>query len=124
LNLLFQKIRGKIGSKAVRLGIQGLEILTSLLDNFIYSFYFIFEDKIMLCKRTYKNQITLPKKVMEQFEDYEYFEVRVSKGKIVLEPVKMIPKDKILLEKVRDKIAALGLTSQDIEDAVAWARKE
>jgi hypothetical protein len=78
----------------------------------------------MLCKRTYKNQITLPKKVMEQFEGYEYFEVRVSKGKIVLEPVKMIPKDKILLEKVRDKIAALGLTSQDIEDAIAWARKK
>ena len=78
----------------------------------------------MLCKRTYKNQITLPKKVMEQFEGYEYFEVRVSEGKIVLEPVKMIPKDKILLERIRDKIAALGLTPQDIDDAIDWARKE
>ncbi len=78
----------------------------------------------MLCKRTYKNQITLPKKVMEQFEGYDYFEVRVLKGKIVLEPVKMIPKDKILLERIRDKIAALGLTPQDIEDAIGWARKE
>jgi len=78
----------------------------------------------MLCKRTYKNQITLPKKVMEQFEGYEYFEVRVAEGKIVLEPVKMITKDKILLERVRDKIDALGLTSQDIEDAIAWARKD
>ena len=78
----------------------------------------------MLCKRTYKNQITLPKKVMEQFEDYEYFDVKVSKGKIILEPVKMTPKNEILLEKVRDKIAALGLTSHDIEDAVGWARKE
>ncbi len=98
--------------------------ITSLLDNFIYSFYLIFEDKKMLCKRTYKNQITLPKKVMEQFEGYDYFEVRVLKGKIVLEPVKMIPKDKILLERIRDKIAALGLTPQDIEDAIGWARKE
>jgi len=103
--------------------VHGLAI-TSLLDIFIYSFYFIFEVNIMLCKRTYKNQITLPKKVMEQFEDYEYFEVKVSKGKIVLEPVKMIPKDKILLERVRDKISALGMTSQDIEDAITWARKE
>jgi hypothetical protein len=36
----------------------------------------------------------------------------------------MITKDKILLERVRDKIDALGLTSQDIEDAIAWARKD
>jgi len=78
----------------------------------------------MLCKRTYKNQITLPKKVIEQFEDYEYFDVKVSGGKIVLEPVKMTPKDKILLEKVREKISALGITAQDIEDAIAWAGKE
>lgn len=78
----------------------------------------------MLCKKTYKNQITLPKKIMEEFEDYEYFDVKTSRGKIILEPVKMTSRDKILLEKARDKIAALGLTSEDIEDAVAWARKE
>lgn len=78
----------------------------------------------MLCKKTYKNQITLPKKVMTQFEDYEYFDVKVSRGKIILEPVKMKPKNEILLEKVRDKIAALGITPQDIEDAIAWARKK
>jgi len=78
----------------------------------------------MLCKKTYKNQITLPKKIMEEFEDYEYFDVKASKGKIILEPVKMTSSDKILLEKVRDKIAALGLAPEDIEDAIDWARKE
>jgi len=78
----------------------------------------------MLCKKTYKNQITLPKKIMEEFEDYEYFDVKTSKGKIILEPVKMTSRDQIILEKVRDKIEALGLTSKDIEDAVSWARKE
>jgi len=78
----------------------------------------------MLCKKTYKNQITLPKKIMEEFEDYEYFDVKTSKGKIILEPVKMTSRDKILLEKIRDKIAALGLTPEDIEDAIDWARKE
>jgi len=78
----------------------------------------------MLCKKTYKNQITLPKKIMEEFEDYEYFDVKASRGKIILEPVKMTSRDKILLEKVRDKIKALGLTNKDIEDAVSWARKE
>jgi len=61
---------------------------------------------------------------MEEFEGYEYFDVKISKGKIILEPVKMTSSDKILLEKVRDKIAALGLTPKDIEDAIDWARKE
>jgi hypothetical protein len=79
---------------------------------------------IVLCKRTYKNQITLPKKVMEQFDDYEYFEVKTAEGKIILEPVKITLQGETALEKVRQKVAALGLTSKDIEDAVAWARKK
>jgi len=78
----------------------------------------------MLCKRTYKNQITLPKKVMEEYEGYEYFEVKSEEGKIILEPVELTPKSETSLEKVRDKIAALGLISKDIEDAVSWARKK
>lgn len=78
----------------------------------------------MLCKRTYKNQITLPKKVMEQFDGYEYFEAKAEGGKIVLEPVKITPQGESVLEKVRDKAAALGITSKDIEEAVGWARKK
>jgi hypothetical protein len=77
----------------------------------------------VLCKRTYKNQITLPKKVMEKFEGCEYFEVTASKGKIILEPVEITPKGETNIEKIRKKISALGLTEKDIEDAVAWARK-
>lgn len=76
----------------------------------------------MLCKRTYKNQITIPKKVMEKFDGIEYFEARIREGTIVLEPVEMKPVDRNRLAKVRKKIAALGLTDRDIEDAVAWAR--
>jgi hypothetical protein len=78
----------------------------------------------MLCKRTYKNQITLPKKVMEQFDGYDYFEAKAEKGKIILEPVKITPQGESVLEKVRDKAAALGLTSKDIEEAIGWARKQ
>jgi hypothetical protein len=78
----------------------------------------------MLCKRTYKNQITLPKKVMEKFEGIEYFKAEVREGAIVLEPVKITSLVGSELEKVRKKIAALGLTERDIEDAVAWARKK
>lgn len=77
----------------------------------------------MLCKRTYKNQVTLPKKVMEEFEGVEYFEARVQDGRIVLEPVKMTAVGETALEKAREKVAALGLTEKDIDDAVSWARR-
>ena len=76
----------------------------------------------MLCKRTYKNQITIPKKVMEKFNGVEYFEARIREGAIVLEPVEVKPFEKSRLANVRKKIAAVGLTDRDIEDAVAWAR--
>jgi hypothetical protein len=76
----------------------------------------------MLCKRTYKNQITLPKKVMEKFDGVEYFEANIREGKIVLEPMKITSLSDTALERSRKKVAALGLTEQDIEDAVAWAR--
>jgi len=78
----------------------------------------------MLCKRTYKNQITLPKKIMEDFKDVEYFQAKTDCGKIILEPIKMIPLSERPAEKVRKKIAALGLTEKDIEEAIAWARKK
>jgi hypothetical protein len=78
----------------------------------------------MLCKRTYKNQITLPKKIMEDFKDVEYFQAKTERGKIILEPVNMIPAGERPLEKARKKIAALGLTEADIEEAIRWARKK
>jgi len=78
----------------------------------------------MLCKKTYKNQITLPKKIMENLEDVEYFEVHVEDGRIILEPVKMTPVGEGSLEKVRKKMAELGLSEQDVEEAIEWARKK
>jgi len=78
----------------------------------------------MLCKRTYKNQITIPKKVMEKFDGVEYFEARIREGSIILEPVEITPLDETRLPKLRKKVAELGLTEQDVEDAVAWARKK
>jgi hypothetical protein len=97
--------------------------ITSLLDIFITSCDPQSEVSVVLCKRTYKNQITLPKKVMEKFEGCEYFKVTEENGKIVLEPVKITPKSETSLEKIRRKITDLGLTEKDIENAVAWARK-
>ena len=54
----------------------------------------------MLSKKTYKNQITIPKKV------------------------EITPRKDIRLEKVRKKIADLGLSERDIENAVKWAKNK
>jgi hypothetical protein len=78
----------------------------------------------MLCKRTYKNQITLPKKIMEDFKDVEYYQAKTEAGKIILEPVDLTPLSSRPIEKIRKKIAALGLTEKDIEEAIAWAGKK
>lgn len=71
-----------------------------------------------LAKKTTKNQITLPKKVVERFPDTDYFDVRVERGAIVLYPVDVNGAD-----RVREKLEELGITEKDVEDAIAWARK-
>ena len=72
----------------------------------------------MLAKLTSKNQLTLPKAVVREFPGARYFEVRVEKGRIVLVPARVTS-----LEGVWRKFESLGITEQDIEDAVRWARK-
>lgn len=75
----------------------------------------------MLAKRTYKNQITIPKAVMEAFPGVEYFDIRRKDREIVLRPVRIDTKEEEL-ERIRDKIAALGMTEKEVEAAVGWAR--
>ena len=72
----------------------------------------------MLAKLTAKNQLTLPKSITNEIDPTEYFDVKVEDGQIILTPVKMQRTD-----VVRTKLAALGITEQDILDAVSWARK-
>jgi len=71
----------------------------------------------MLAKLTSKNQITLPKAAISRVDATEYFDVTVDNGRIILTPVRMQQ-----AQAVRDKLAQLGITEQDVEDAVAWAR--
>lgn len=73
----------------------------------------------MLAKMTAKNQITLPKAVVSKVSPAEYFEVEVEGGRIVLTPVRIQKAD-----AVREKLAALAITEDDVADAVAWARKK
>ena len=77
----------------------------------------------MLAKRTFKNQITIPKEIISKFGNVEYFDVTASEGRIVLSPVEILPRES-RLAGIRKKIKLLGLTEGDIEGAIKWARKE
>ena len=72
----------------------------------------------MLAKLTSKNQITLPKAVMAGFEGVEYFDVATESGRVVLTPVPLGQPD-----AVRTKVAELGISEDDVERALAWARQ-
>ena len=73
----------------------------------------------MLAKMTSKNQLTLPKSVVQAVGAVEYFDVETRDGQIVLTPVRIQRGD-----AVRAKLAALGLTESDVSDAVCWARSD
>lgn len=73
----------------------------------------------MLAKMTSKNQLTLPKAVTEALGNPEYFDVETRGGQLILTPVQLQRTD-----AVRERIREMGVTEQDIQDAVAWARRK
>ena len=72
----------------------------------------------MLAKKTSKNQITLPKAIAARFPGVDCFDVSEVDGRIVLAPVRPSR-----ASEVRDRLERLGITNQDVADAVAWARQ-
>ena len=77
----------------------------------------------MLSKKTSKNQLTLPKKIVKEFPDIEYFDVEVKRKKIVLTPVRITPETSTL-EGIRDKVEKLGITERVLDEAIRWARRK
>jgi hypothetical protein len=73
----------------------------------------------MLAKLTSKNQLTIPKQALASFGEVSHSQVEVDGGRLVLTPARIGG-----LEAVRRHIAELGITEQDIADAVAWARQK
>ena len=71
----------------------------------------------MLAKLTSKNQLTLPKAVLADFQDSKYFDVTIENGRIVLTPVRLTRAG-----AVRAKLAELGISEAEVADSVAWAR--
>jgi hypothetical protein len=72
---------------------------------------------VMLAKLTAKNQLTLPKSIVAGFPGTEYFEVAAENGRIVLTPVRVGRAN-----AVRARLAEIGITEDDVADAVRWAR--
>ncbi len=72
----------------------------------------------MLTKRTSKNQVTLPKAVVQMVGEADYYDVSAQNGKIILNPVRLQQAD-----AVRAKLEELGITEAEVGEAIAWARK-
>ena len=72
----------------------------------------------MLAKKTAKNQITLPKKVVTRFGGVEYFDVTTDGECIILRPLQ-----RSRAGEVRAKLAQLGIRERDVAAAVSWTRK-
>jgi bifunctional DNA-binding transcriptional regulator/antitoxin component of YhaV-PrlF toxin-antitoxin module len=75
----------------------------------------------MLAKMTSKNQITIPKKIIEQLADVEYFEVELVDGVVMLKPLKFYDTS---LERIRGKVKKLRLQENTVKEAIEWARSK
>ena len=75
----------------------------------------------MLAKLTSKNQITIPKSIINQMPKTEYFEVAIKDDMVILKPVIVYGMD---LEKIRTKIKNLGLNRESVTEAIEWARSK
>jgi hypothetical protein len=72
----------------------------------------------MLAKLTTKNQLTLPKAIVNLVGNAEYYDVEVQSGRIVLTPVRIQDAN-----AVRDKLTSLNISQEDVNDAIKWARQ-
>ena len=77
----------------------------------------------MLAKKTAKNQLTLPKDVVDRFPGTDYFDVTVKGQEIRLRPVRIEVGEAIELVRIREKMRRLGAGEEDVAKAVRWARK-
>jgi len=76
---------------------------------------------IYFAKITSKNQIAIPKKIMDQIPDTRCFEVDFIDGAVVLKPLRTYSTS---LEAIRSKIKALDLKLDCVREPIKWARSK
>lgn len=76
----------------------------------------------MLTKKTTKNQLTIPKALLDRLPATDYFDAEVVRDALVLRPVRMVPA--VDVDRVRDRLERAGVGTGEVERAVRWARKK
>ncbi|MFO7675654.1 MAG: AbrB/MazE/SpoVT family DNA-binding domain-containing protein [bacterium] len=74
----------------------------------------------MLTKKTSKNQVTLPRALLDELPETDYFDATISDGAILLRPVRVTPAADI--EIVRDRLEEKGIGPDEVDKAIRWAR--
>ena len=72
---------------------------------------------MVLAKRTSKNQLTLPKAIVEATGPADYYDVVCEEGRIVLTPLHPGAAD-----EVRARLEEMGIGEEEVAEAVSWAR--
>ena len=73
----------------------------------------------MLAKLTTKNQLTLPKAIASRFPGVEYFEIHTDGTAITLKPFR-----RSHLDDIHAHTEKLGITEQDVAEAIKWAHED
>jgi hypothetical protein len=81
-------------------------------------FGFSCSEDALLAKLTNENQLTLPEAITARFPGVECFDVSMDGTTILLKPIRPSK-----IGEVQQHLADLGMTEQDITDAIAWARE-
>ena len=76
----------------------------------------------MLTKKTTKNQLTIPKALLDRLPATDYFDAEVVCDALVLRPVQMVPA--VDINRVRDRLEHDGVGPDEVKRAVRWARKK
>jgi len=75
----------------------------------------------MLAKITSKNQITIPKKIIEKIPDVKHFDIELKDGIIIMKPIKFYDTN---LDQIRAKIKKIGLKENSVAEAIKWAKSK
>jgi len=76
----------------------------------------------LLTKKTTKNQLTIPKALLDRLPTTDYFDAEVVCDALVLRPVQIVPA--VDIDRVRDRLEQEGIRPGEVTRAVRWARKK
>ena len=75
----------------------------------------------MLAKLTSKNQLTIPKKIIEKIPETKYFDIELEGDVLILKPLILYDTN---TAAIKEKMKKLDLTADCVAEAVSWARSK